>query len=306
MQTTFRNKKSFVAFAIAAAIVLALGVRAEISKADISNPHPVPPTASVTGTIIANFTITDANMATGAAVNLSKISQTGDATFIPYGSGSGLATTSKLTFNPAINTFSSIGSTTLGATTTINGVQYVWPSTQGSVSSALVNNGSGVVSWAAAAPPRFATAQEPLINGSIANATDTAYITVPANTMTASSTIEFVGDVTCETLSTFGCYFGIGDAISGKAIAYIFVPQTVQSAYRGPLHFIIQNNGKAVQNTYGDIMQVVTGGAPVVVSTVQNFSLNTASAFQPVLTYGENDSTSGLVKIFDYSIVVNP
>lgn len=101
----------------------------------------------VTGTEIRTGTITDTNISATAAISATKISSGPNDGTIPFSGNGAEATSSKLTYSTNTNTFSSLGSTTLGATTTVNGVQYVWPSTQGNANTKLQNNGAGSLAW---------------------------------------------------------------------------------------------------------------------------------------------------------------
>lgn len=151
------------------------------SRADISNPHPTPPSNSVTNAMLTSTAVTDGVVSTSAAINLSKLSQTGDSSFIPFGTGSGLGTSSKLFFTSGTNTFNSTGSTTLGATTTINGVQYVWTGSQATANYVLQNDGSGNLSWQSKSPTKTLLAYTAY--SAINQGSTTAIISTPANTI---------------------------------------------------------------------------------------------------------------------------
>lgn len=105
----------------------------------------------VTSSHIRDNTILNVDINSAAAIDPTKLRGGINSGAFFYDAGSSIGTTTKVTYNPSTYTFSSIGSTTLGATTTINGVQFVWPSTQGGGGSTLSNNGSGALSWSSPA-----------------------------------------------------------------------------------------------------------------------------------------------------------
>lgn len=80
---------------------------------------------------------------------------------------------------------------------TLNSVPYAFPSSQGSASTLLTNNGSGSLSWSSLSVPRYIynnPTQGTDISGTGGTATSTVY-TIPAGVMNASSTIDVFGDL---------------------------------------------------------------------------------------------------------------
>lgn len=192
-------RKAGIGFAVAAAIILSIGIFQGIARADISNPHPTPPAGSVTNTIIAPNTILDSNVSPSAAIQLTKL-QAGIATgSILISNGSGVATTSAVIYATSTNTLTVTASTTITATTTIsataaaplilNGVTYTAPSSQGTNGQSLKNNGSGGLSWGSAGS-FIATSSQ--VSNSSSNGTYTfSTITLPANTLGTGNIVDY-------------------------------------------------------------------------------------------------------------------
>ena len=105
----------------------------------ISSSGSVDSTALTDGGIIG-FDWVDAEIADALTISGGTINNT------PIGASSA----STAVFTTATSTTLNVtGVTTLGSTTTLNGVTYTWPSADGSNSQVLTTNGSGVLSWAA-------------------------------------------------------------------------------------------------------------------------------------------------------------
>lgn len=104
---------------------------------------------------------------------------------------------------------------------TLNGVSYVFPSSQGLANTNLVNNGSGTLSWGTSPNNQYTYATSTAITvGSNSNANSTT-MSLPAGLFTASSTISFNGDFTCGSASSVvGCSLTLEDQ-SGNTIASI-------------------------------------------------------------------------------------
>lgn len=164
-----------------------------IAHADITNPHPTPPSNSVTNAMLQQGIILDGNVASGAAINLTKLSQTGDVNSVVFGKGLGLGTSTNLTFNSATNTFSSLGTTVLGTNVTINGVAYTFTGSVGGTNTVLTNNGSGGLVWQSATPP-------PL--GILGNAAD--------GNCTFTTTVNLTKDEYCGNVTVSGTVFTDG------------------------------------------------------------------------------------------------
>lgn len=99
---------------------------------------------------------------------------------------------------------------------TLNAVPYIFPSSQGAANSILSNNGSGTLSWTTASAPRYSYASTTASVATVANggfATSTS-MTIPAGTLTASSTITFQGEASgCDGSTT--CTFFLWSKVSG-------------------------------------------------------------------------------------------
>ncbi len=120
---------------------------------------------------------------------------------------------------------------------TLNSVPYSFPSSQ--FVGSLQNSGSGALSWGG--PVRYLAA----LSSATANngyATTTA-LTIPANTLTSSSTITFTAQVNSNQGTNNSGTFYICDS-SGVVLASASIPDTVSGGgYSGVIEGTIYNNG---------------------------------------------------------------
>lgn len=202
------NLSMFVVGVLFGAVLFWTQFAGAIGVTSISPPLT---TGDVNSDKILDGTITNADINASAAIDATKIRGGLPAGSIMFSNGNKLATSSKFSFSTSTDTFINTASTTLGATTTINGVQYVWTTSQGSASSNLQNDGSGGLSWATPSTSYLATTlttDEALVAGnaviladglqtiivfaspSFPGDTETSYGKATAQTRQAQSTLE--------------------------------------------------------------------------------------------------------------------
>ena len=172
-------KNIFIRNLLILAIVIGVGVTgyANIVNATISNPHPTPPNNSITGAMIVDGTITNADVSNTAKISRIKLYPDCSQYDMFYTFSSSFQCEGQLQFNPNTTTLSVIGQLNITGTTTFNGVPYVWPSSQGAINTVLENDGNGNVSWNIINTNAFGTGN----NGSVVISTGTTTLTSDKN-----------------------------------------------------------------------------------------------------------------------------
>ncbi len=117
------------------------------AHAEIYNPHPTPTTNSITGSMIINGTITNADINSVANISLSKLAGTPNTEYVPFQDIYGLATTSNMFYNNNNGALTIWALAVRGSLMLYNDITYHWPSTQGAAGTSLTNDGSGNLSW---------------------------------------------------------------------------------------------------------------------------------------------------------------
>ncbi len=118
-------RKGVKLYIIAAAIAVAFTLIIGSAHADISNPHPLPPSTSVTATMLKAGAVTPAKLSSGSLF-----------TFTGASPNSIIA-----------NGIEATSSFQAPASTTFNGVHYAWPSTGGLKGEVIQTDGSGNLSF---------------------------------------------------------------------------------------------------------------------------------------------------------------
>lgn len=230
-----------------------------------------------------------------------------------------IATSSGNNYNwGGITTFT--GSTTMATTSIaasgtstspliLHGVPYAFPATQGANGTSLLNNGSGTLSWGA--KPQYTLISNTAIQASSNTATSTQILTIPAGTLSASSTITVQGEIDCQGGSA-SCQYYLRDLTSGVTFATCIINQSTTAVnYSGLFHFTVANQGSlSAQLGYSDCFTIPqnaaigSGGIYTQVGAgVTATTFNTANAVNLVLVA---KSPSNQANINDYSIIVNP
>lgn len=214
-------------------------------------------------------------------------------------------------------------STTLTATTSvagtnavsnafiINNVPYGFPSSQGSANTALVNNGSGTLSWTSVAAPKYSYASTSSATVG-ANVTYTSNsVTIPAGTLTASSTISVVGSYVCVSggISANTCSLTLEDSVGNVYASYTVTKaatsRTVSVNYNIRL---VSNNSTSAQSSVTDGNEYQTGGAldvsPYSTSNTSSIDWSVARTFRLKFVTTSGSSNTGTLNPF--TIIVNP
>lgn len=233
-----------------------------------------------------------------------------------------IATSSGYVYNwGAFNNFNA--STTFTATTSIsassvtngalvvNGLPYKYPSTRGASSTVLMENGSGSLTWNPINPVHYTTTGNSVTTtaGSVSAAT-TTLITIPAGTLNASSTIQFIGYYQCgnSDTSSHTCTYNVRDSTgisfaSGGSTNAGNGAGTQAGAITG---FITMNSSLTSQKT-STVGNAVS--APVTMTSLTN-DTTTSVNFNNAVTFAIQVTTSSNVgmtaQLSSFSIIVNP
>ena len=193
------------AFEILAVAAIAVSVVVIVSgpraHADIINPHPVPPSNSVTNGMLKDGIVTDSKVSSSAHIDLGKIGTSTDDKKVVYGTGGALGTSSNLTYNSSSNELTVVGGKISATSTNFNGQDITFPSTQGGSGDVLTNQGGNVLAWQTAASNGIAN------SFTVSSDVNTGDI-VSLATTTATSTIVSVSQTQNDAL-------GIGN-VSGR------------------------------------------------------------------------------------------
>ncbi len=134
------------------------------AHAEIYNPHPTPTTNSITGSMIINGTITNADINSVANISLSKMESTSGTGYIPYQTLNGLSTTTDLYYNNVNNRLYINSIEVDGSFMRYDTIAYHWPASQGAAGTALTNDGSGNLSWKIISISHFGTGVDGVLN----------------------------------------------------------------------------------------------------------------------------------------------
>lgn len=253
------------------------------------------------------------------AVATSSVVVTGNAGKISQGC---LDLTQSFTFSGGLL---STASTTVNATTTLaaniavgkglveNGVAYTAPSVQGGVGSILTNNGSGVQSWGTSPRYTVAGAAGASIGTNTAGfATSSIQMNVPANILSASSTIDIYGTLNCVNSSgSHSCNVFVRDSL-GHTFATLNTTPSSAGNISGPFHAIISFiNTTASEQTYITGQMIQTSGTITSANfqTIDIFSassINLANATTITVVVQSADTNGGTTNIGNVQYIVNP
>lgn len=214
------------------------------------------------------------------------------------------------------------GPQTFNATTTIsassvtnnalklNGLAYSFPSSRAASSTVLMENGSGSLTWNALNPVHYTSSNGVLSSTALLGAT-TTIITIPAGTLNASSTIQFIGSTLCANADTtsHNCTLSIRDS-SGVPYwtATISNGGNGSSSIIGSISgFITMNSSVSSQLT--SVVGVSVAPAPNTQTT--NIGANTQTSInfanqQTLVLFASVTNTSATAQIGNFSVIVNP
>ena len=131
-------------------VLIALGLLAPagVAFATIYSAGSLLQTGDVKTEHVLNGTLLDADISGAALISGTKIAPRGTQGDAIISNGTTLATTSLLSISTSTNTVTITASSSLAASTSVAGVYYRWPSSQGAANSILSNDGAGTLSWA--------------------------------------------------------------------------------------------------------------------------------------------------------------
>lgn len=197
-----------VTVGIAVGAMFATSIRA--AHADIINPHPTPPANSVTHAMLKTGIVDDSNVDTAAAIQLFKIGTLGDDTYIPFGTTGGLATSTSLSFDSGTDFLDTTNLSVSSGKTTLHGVSFTWPASDGSSGTFLSTDGAGTLSWGSVAFKDEGSKWTGTLVSSTSNATETvATYTFPAGTFDGRKQINYWGWPQSTVGSNIDCYVAI-------------------------------------------------------------------------------------------------
>jgi hypothetical protein len=213
------------------------------------------------------------------------------------------------TFNAGVTssaTTTLAGSNSLSNALVINGVPYAFPSAQGGSGQTLINGGSGTLQWSLPRNNQYALATtSTLVAGAGVTVTSTA-LNVPANTLSASSTIVYTGTLSCTSGGTQAndCVLTAGDG-SNTYISHTFVAGGVSSGCA--VYFTITIVATSMTSQLSNISGIQTCNNTFAQFTAtQSSSVNFAAATSFLLKLSAVNSTGNASNLYPFTIVANP
>lgn len=166
----------------------------------------------VTSSHIRNATIVDVDVSASAAINTIKLGTSAPSGSIFYSDGSGVASSTSLKYDAAGNNLYVLGGRAHASSTNFNGVNYTWPSADGTSGQALKTDGAGTLSFGNVSASAFSN---DFIAGTDVNTGMAVYVA----TTTATTTTHFLHN----TITQNGLVQGTGGTNEKKG-------QTISSA----------------------------------------------------------------------------
>ena len=240
--------KVTAAFLLASAVLLAIGFSTRAANADISNPHPTPPTNSITNAMLQSGSVAPAQI------------QQGNTFTFTGGSGSSIK----------VDSIVSTSSQTLAASTTIGGVGYQFPGSQGAANTTLQNNGTGVLTWTQSAA-----------NQTIANYFADANI-VAGQALTIENGTEYLYQQ--PSLGTNVLVSGVGNSVGNTFFSY--GATTTSSFTLKAISIEVWNSNAGAGNLQIQIQTSIAGlpsGFTIATGTIPVASLSTSRATTTVV-----------------------
>lgn len=202
------------------------------------------------------------------------------------------------------------GSNALSRALIINNVPYAFPGSQGSADTSLVNNGSGTLSWTRLPKPyTYASTSSATIGANISFTSSS--LTIPAGTLTASSSISVEGTLTCVSggFSANVCSIALEDT---DGVTYASFTTTKSATSRNtPMNFsirVVSDNSTSAQKGIIDGIEFQTGGSLDVASfssaTTNTANWSNAKTFRLRFVTTSGSSNTGTLNPF--TIIVTP
>lgn len=232
-----------------------------------------------------------ANIATDTPNTATRGSKLLVSTIGGFLSQSWLDLTANWTFTGAISILASVAKPF-----TLNSVAYAWPSSQGVANSRLQNDGAGNLSWAMGTLKfNYGTTTAITVAGSGAQATSTS-LSIPANVMTASSTILIQASISQAALGSCNLAIedGIGDTFVSVNTGSPPSGNTWQVAING---MILSNNSTASQisalnevSLTGGTINAIAGGQISSGSSATSVNLSNAFVLKGVISTNSSNT----------------
>lgn len=217
----------------------------------------------------------------------------------------------------ASTTYSGTGTTTLNSPLTIpanstiplylNGVKTFFPSSNGASGTVLSNNGAGSLSWINPPVARYAfgTSTSAAVAGANGFATST-FVTIPSGVMTASSTIELSGSVTCTSGSGSGvCSIALRNS-TGNTFGTCTFNAPTASGYAAIFTLTVVSQSLTAQNTFCRLVGLNFTSESTVAfdGTSAASAINTSGALTLSVVAASAANMTALIN--NYFLVVNP
>lgn len=148
-----------------------------VNAVTFSTVNPPILTGDITGAMLLDGTVTDADVSATADISGRKIKTSGTTATVLLTDGTRIATTTGLKFATSTADLYVLSGKIHASSTNFNSVNYTWPSADGAANNTLSTDGAGVLSWAAAASTKLSvtlTTDEAIVAGdavSIASST---------------------------------------------------------------------------------------------------------------------------------------
>lgn len=196
---------------------------------------------------------------------------------------------------------------------TLNGVGYAFPSSQGAAGSTFINNGSGVLTSGMPSTQKYTyastTASALNSNAGGASLTTPTIIGVLSGTFTASSTITFMGDMSCVSGGSTQNFCTV-ELDANSSSLYTVTPVSGCVALSGTCQFqfvitILANNSTSAQSEIANVSGA-KGTAVYDMSSTNTTSVSLSGATNFVVKVGSESGSGNSASINGYSVVVTP
>ncbi len=248
------------------------------AHAEIYNPHPTPTKNSITGSMIINGTITNADINSVANISLSKLAGTPSTEYVPFQDIYGLATTSNMFYNNTNGALTIWALAVRGSLMLYNDISYHWPSSQGDTSTVLTNNGSGYLSWISSIPKVLST---PMLS--------VKSINVPAEPIAVMANNSLNYPIT---------FVNEGNKLFNGATDDVYTSTLYQSATKNPLVIINVN----LDNNVTTAPVVTLGNVTMSLATTTSSTVANAGSIYTYYAIGIPEGTYTITTTFSSSL----
>lgn len=200
-----------------------------------------------------------------------------------------------------------VGTTTIGASSVLNNavrfnsIPYSFPSIQGVAGTALIDNGSGVLSWGAGANSQYTYASTTASAVAVNSNLTSPFVTIPSGVLTASSTISVQGEVACTGTGSGGtCSVSVVDN-SGNT--YISQSWNAPTNSTNVVPFTININAKSSISSQSEIFNgYILSGTDLFVTNTSAVSWSGAVGFGLKLATSAVSGQSGAINGFTLTV----